>query len=121
MIHSCDSCKYTTSRTNDWNKHILTEKHKKSSTANNDCIKCHCGKTFKHRTNLYRHRKNCNPVNTTCSSTIPVSTEYLTSITKQNEELKSIILKQQELITAMHSNLQSQTYNNISTSSLRDF
>ena len=66
----CKSCDYATSDKKDWNKHILTRKHKKS--AKTDKIKqtvefvCKfCKKGYKYRSGLCRHKKKCkmNPKN----------------------------------------------------------
>lgn len=60
----CELCDYSTSRKNDWNKHILTRKHElltKTYANTTKCrrYKCECGKTYKHRQSLFTHGKKC--------------------------------------------------------------
>ena len=63
--YSCEKCEFLTHRKVDYNRHILTAKHKKliedniKSTENTFSIKCNCGKEYKNRHNLSRHKKNC--------------------------------------------------------------
>ena len=66
----CKKCDYTTSDKKDWNKHILTRKHKKSAKAEKIKptveFKCKfCDKIYKYKSGLCRHRKKCqsNPEN----------------------------------------------------------
>ena len=87
--HACNKCDYVTSRKNDLQKHMLTNKHKmvtsdiKLATHTHDC---ECGKKYKHRQGLCVHRKTCN-----------LKQQYAGEMTnlemaKQNQELKNIII-----------------------------
>ena len=59
---SCEKCNYLCSKQSDYNKHLLTNKHKKIT---NDYAKlatsytCVCGKSYRHRQGLYAHKKKC--------------------------------------------------------------
>ena len=58
----CEICEYSCSKKGDWNRHLLTRKHK--MITNNDLIAsktfiCECGKSYKHRQNLHTHKKKC--------------------------------------------------------------
>jgi len=62
----CETCNYTTSKQNDYNKHILTTKHKrltfmanKKSLTNDIKYECFCGKKYKHLSSLSKHKKKC--------------------------------------------------------------
>ena len=68
----CKLCDYSTSRSSQYQRHIETDKHKynvkstfcqQSSTDFNDlgskCV-CECGKIYKERSGLWRHKKVCN-------------------------------------------------------------
>ena len=59
----CGSCDYKTNKKYDFNKHLLTAKHLERQNAINKSptqeIRCHCNKTFKHYSSLYRHKKKC--------------------------------------------------------------
>jgi hypothetical protein len=62
----CKICVYNTSSKKDYNKHLLTPKHQNASnTAKKGAIipdilfSCHCGKEYKHRQSLTKHKKMC--------------------------------------------------------------
>jgi len=73
----CNTCNYTTDKKYDWNKHLLTQKHKNNveytSVNSNQIFNteninkdnkdnkniCLCGSFFTNRHNLSRHKKNC--------------------------------------------------------------
>ena len=60
----CRKCDYDTSDKKDWNKHILTRKHKKSAKADKikqtvEFVCKFCKKGYKYRSGLCRHRKKC--------------------------------------------------------------
>ena len=66
----CKSCDYTTSDKKDWNKHILTRKHKKTQIPDKkkpdvEFVCKFCDKGYKYRSGLCRHKKKCkmNPKN----------------------------------------------------------
>ena len=62
----CQKCDYSTSRKSSWNKHLLTAKHlndNKMVTNDNNFVdfSCEfCGKIYKYKSGLSRHRKKCN-------------------------------------------------------------
>jgi hypothetical protein len=68
----CSKCDYSTSRLNDYNKHLLTRKHNYGKEATSEAtasninlaekkiLYCNCGKTYLDRTGLWRHKKKCN-------------------------------------------------------------
>jgi len=66
----CEKCYYITSRRSQYNRHILTAKHKiltntyqKGSESSGEeksiILSCECGKTYKHRQSLFNHKKMC--------------------------------------------------------------
>ncbi len=60
----CENCHYKCSKQSEFNKHILTNKHKilqnPSSKIAEKIYTCKCGKVYKHSSTLYAHKKNCN-------------------------------------------------------------
>ena len=73
----CESCNYFTSSQKDYNKHILTAKHKNTTnnTEKNDKISfiCECGKSYAYRGSLYNHKKKCKYLNKEIENTCQIS------------------------------------------------
>ena len=67
----CKNCDYKTSRKFDFNRHILTPKHKNTTFIQQNTTKCvdfsnnvtnffcECGKIYSYRSSLYNHKKKC--------------------------------------------------------------
>ena len=67
----CKNCDYKTSRKFDFNRHILTPKHKNTTFIQQNTTKCvdfsnnvtnffcDCGKSYSYRSSLYKHKKKC--------------------------------------------------------------
>tara|TARA_B100000282_G_C31705807_1_gene478597 strand:- start:304 stop:1254 length:951 start_codon:yes stop_codon:yes gene_type:complete len=66
----CHHCDYSTLSKKDFNKHLLTAKHKMLTHADKDAdtkipknklndFTCECGRVYKQRQSLHRHRKKC--------------------------------------------------------------
>ena len=72
----CEICDYSTSHKNDFNKHLLTIKHinakwitknpknsqqdnDNKNYCNNEFFECTCGKKYKYKQGLYKHKKTC--------------------------------------------------------------
>ena len=61
-IYECKPCNFTTSRFSQYERHLTTRKHKNqhlSTTMKNDFFECECGKLYKERSGLWRHKKKC--------------------------------------------------------------
>jgi hypothetical protein len=101
----CESCDYKCSKKSDFEKHLLSIKHKSNENgdkcnlkfAKNVELTCNiCNKIYKSRTGLWRHKKICNsPViiveNTIVDSSlkeIKVLTELVIELVKNNTELQ---------------------------------
>jgi len=70
----CDICDYKCCNKTNFEKHLLTEKHKKQEkddkmiTLNDEKVAkveneefiCLCGKSYKYRQGLFKHKKTCN-------------------------------------------------------------
>ena len=71
---NCEFCHYNTCKIYNWNKHILTHKHKMLTNANKSSQKVarktilhhcnNCGKIYKQTSSLSRHRKICKETDT---------------------------------------------------------
>ena len=63
----CEFCDYKSSKQSDYNKHLLTLKHKKRTNglpmdddlSQTIIFQCSCGNQYKHRQGLWKHKKNC--------------------------------------------------------------
>ena len=97
----CKKCNYFTCKKTDFNKHLLTLKHKNTDimltnvdkNATNVADKkfvCECGKEYKHRQSLYVHKKICGSENIVENKDNNKLVEYLM---KENLEFKNLILE----------------------------
>ena len=107
----CDCCYYSTSNKGDYNKHMMTAKHKRVTQGDQILMKshvCSCGKLFKHRQGLWKHKKTCQDTNTSTKSDNLISSmldnpTIVLELLKQNQEFKDLILEErrefQKIIT----------------------
>ncbi len=107
----CDLCDFRCSKKNDWDRHILTLKHKKRAKGlqkddnftqkNSTSFMCSCGKTYKHRQGLWKHTKIClslsdNIKNDSEKDILDNPTkELILLLVKENSELKNMMIEQQ--------------------------
>ena len=65
---NCHACRFYTNNNYDYKRHVKTKKHEKSTktakitTCIPECVEvftCECGKSYKDRTGLWRHKKKC--------------------------------------------------------------
>jgi len=71
--YNCIPCNYSTRNKTDYNKHLLTGKHKRGSTGKPPTLNsynCSCGHSYKYHSGLSRHKKNCDPNNHTHTTPI---------------------------------------------------
>jgi hypothetical protein len=66
--YTCVYCAFTCSKQSNYNKHILTQKHLKNindilklkkRAENAASLQCDCGRSYKHNSGLWRHKKTC--------------------------------------------------------------
>ena len=92
----CEKCDYRTSRNSQYQRHLLTAKHKQQQLATNlgpkgsTCFTCNCGKEFKDRSGLWRHSKKC-PIN---EKDEPITKELVMQLIKQNQNLQDMLHEQ---------------------------
>ena len=115
----CLICDYNTCRKSSYDKHLLTSKHKNQQKSTESCEKvannsnifqCYCGKQYKDRSGLWRHKSKCeiketineNNLNTNITTN---SNDLIIMLIKQNSELikdnsefKNIVIEQQNKI-----------------------
>jgi hypothetical protein len=109
--NNCIKCNFICSKKSDWTRHILTRKHRDNvqiltnagenaqKYAINEVIthkySCECGNKYKHRQSLFNHKKKCQKMpNTNTSSTEILTTELFTKLMNQNSELQQMLIDQ---------------------------
>jgi hypothetical protein len=100
----CECCNYSSSKKSQYQRHILTDKHKiltntyisgsKSSNTGPQNIACVCGKTYKHRQSLYNHKKICKHNLQFESNDEPITKELVLQLLKQNQNLQEMLQDQ---------------------------
>jgi hypothetical protein len=123
--YCCDICDYSTSRSDNYSKHLLTAKHKMATNGNKKVGKvgkvgessycCEiCKKQYKSRKGLWSHNKKCSPItednveNTMVLSSPTVDNNLILELLKRNGELQQQngeIMKQLvEIVKEPHNN-----------------
>jgi len=94
--YGCKSCHYTSCNLKDYNKHLLTRKHKMLTNVDKNIPKipkyvCECGKSYKHRQSLHVHKNKCTyKEHSHETEMLPEPTmEYLL---KENLEMKKMMI-----------------------------
>ena len=104
---NCIFCNYITCRKSQLSRHELTDKHKNNVFATNNnkkvpkvpnCICENCGKIYKERTALWRHRKKCIDISITNNNSLELDKITVLEIIKQNQDFKELIIDQQNKI-----------------------
>lgn len=112
----CTYCDYETCKKSDFNKHLLTAKHKKNENgnignkkvakvANFDVlqdISCNfCNKFFTSRSGLYKHKIKCKKNKELLENETILSGELVIRLLNDNKEMRKIMIKQQEQLSEL--------------------
>ena len=109
----CESCDYGTYRKSNYDEHLLTAKHKKSTFSNlcqpnfqqiqQSKFTCeNCNKEYKDKSGLWRHNKKCSEPEISNKSP-EISQELILTIIKQNSELQNTIIEMSKNINTTNS------------------
>ena len=61
--HFCEKCNYSTILKQNFNRHLVSEKHTSPTTINDNCIECKvCHKKYNSRSGLWNHNQKCKEV-----------------------------------------------------------
>jgi len=94
----CEKCNFKCSKKSNWDKHILTAKHKRHFLSticqpqNAAAIRCECGKEYKERSGLWKHKQKCNSRNRENTN----NDDLHGNLMKQNEQLHKMIINRDE-------------------------
>lgn len=106
----CEHCDYKCSLIQHWKQHISTKKHKNrifnniDNSVNNDIqyFECGCGKIYKDRSGLWKHKKKCNGYIKNELPYIDANTqltpELVLKLIEQNKELQQTLIDQNKTI-----------------------
>ena len=120
----CECCDYSTCRKSQYNRHLITAKHKNRTNEtivtdltqnSSEKFQCICGISFNNRTTLWRHKKKCSFENKECvdnpqlcdklnTSLSLITPELVMELIKDNKEMKQIILEQNNTINNLVKN-----------------
>jgi hypothetical protein len=106
--YECNVCLVKCFRKSEWLRHIQTDKHKNNQNGeigNNLTTTfspnvCTCGKQYKDRAGLWRHKKKCFFINAKENTEIinkeepEISSELILNIIQQNQEFKDLLIEQ---------------------------
>jgi hypothetical protein len=107
-IFYCETCDFKCCKKSNYNAHLLTAKHKKSTEStivnekNTTSFTCeYCSQSYKERTGLWRHIKKCRKMPKNAENIEPfnmpvmdMSYNIILEIVKQNKEFKEILMEQ---------------------------
>jgi hypothetical protein len=108
----CNICDYKCSKQQHYDQHLLTAKHQKRLSGNvletletDDLVKrfaCQCGKKYKNRDGLWKHKKLCQNSKNSMDDT---SKNLFFEILQQNQEFKDLIVEQNKQNQELQKNL----------------
>jgi len=123
-IFFCEKCHYNTCKKSQYDRHLLTPKHKNGKNDKNDnekvpdALSCSCGKKYKHLSGLSRHKKTCNK---TKEEPHEPSNNVILELLKQNQEFKELIIEQNKQIVELASKVGANTINNTTNNNTNNF
>lgn len=108
--YTCKKCDYFTSNRSNWKKHILTPKHKNGNNGNKKVAKkkgfcCGvCGRQYKYRSGLSRHKKSCNGNVMIEPGVLRTVKKLIEENEKKNDLLEKIVNQNKKLIPMVGNN-----------------
>jgi hypothetical protein len=100
----CELCDYNTCRQSQFDRHLLTLKHKNRVDYNKNTTKynkkssniCECGKEYNHRASLYNHQKRCSyRAELKPELNVPkISSDMIVKLIQDNNDIRANLLKE---------------------------
>jgi hypothetical protein len=96
---SCKTCGFNTSRQALFNTHLLTAKHKRLTMIdekknNLSTHVCRCGKSYKFKQSLHKHKKTCDEAKQVNVANEASSNLIILELLQQNNEFKEMLIEQ---------------------------
>ena len=122
----CDLCNYNTSRYSQYIRHLDTAKHKKTSFSTfcqqmstnvnkeSSGFLCNCGKIYKERTGLWKHKQKCKDTDLTNNDDDP-DEEYDNDIITDKKLILMLINQNKELMEIVKNGTNNTVNNNINS------
>jgi len=95
----CNFCDYKTSRKSQYDRHMSTSKHQKSTFVNKKVPKssatfnCNCGKQYKERSGLWRHKNKGQCEEKVNNNESNNKDELINYLMKESQEFKTLVLE----------------------------
>ena len=89
--YECKKCDFSTSNRKDYNRHLTTRKHQRITKNNKKTqnFSCECGKVYKFRSGLSKHKKTCN---SNLDSTIDIFQKVLEQQQDLQEKMNQVAI-----------------------------
>ena len=100
----CEKCNYICYKQSDYNKHLMTAKHKmeilgkKMSQKVATPLVCSCGKKYKVYSGLWKHKKKCIQINNTVLENLEEKPSFMDIITQNKEIMDALVLQNEQLM-----------------------
>jgi hypothetical protein len=119
----CINCNYKCCKQSEYNKHLMTSKHKNlqnptlnpTAEISNNTYDCICGKIYKHTSTLYAHKKKC--IVSINNNNKEIQNENITDkLCMSDKDLIMMLLKQNSELLELVKNGTNNTNTNINNS-----
>jgi hypothetical protein len=110
IIFLCEKCIFKCSNKKDYNRHLLTAKHKRRTNTNEITLyypttyNCECGKIYKHKSSIYKHKSTCSHTKTEILKTANKDQIILDLLAQNSEFMNLIISKDHQTNELLHQN-----------------
>ena len=99
----CKKCNFKCFKNSEYKRHLITAKHKRMTMDDKKTPKnaridyiCECGKSYKYRQGLHKHRKQCSALNNTTINLETRENLSLLEVISQNKELMNLLAIQNQ-------------------------
>jgi len=126
QLYECLNCHFITYKKNHYNRHLETKKHKKNENIQNNTnlgqkehrFDCECGKSYKHKPNLYAHKKKCEGINILSKKEEVDYKEIIKTLLEQNNVVKTLLEQNNSLQNTIKDLIPKIGNNNISNANI---